>query len=335
MWRLAYNLFVHALFPVFAAFAVTNGKIRKTFFERMFGSTTGELRGAVWIHAASLGEAVIAENLIDFLRPRTPDPFVVTTNTYYARDLLRRKLKDRAEVTSMPFDLPYSVNRFMGNSTFSALILIETEIWPNLIWSAKKRGIPVIIINGRISDRTIGRYRRLSFFLKKVLASVDLVLAQSQEQARRFVSLGMKPARVIETGNLKYYRTLETGTLPKKENMVTFGSIREKEMDEITPVIAGLIKMFPAIRIFIVPREIQLIESIEKQLPGGVKISRYSDVKHNITPENEIVLVDTVGDLVGIYARSAVAFVGGSLAPYGGQNRTSYRKFQGDWRRHY
>ena len=162
------------------------------------------LRGAstdvVWIHAASLGEAVIAENLVGFMRRWVPNPFLITTNTPYTRDLLRKKLGDNVQIRSLPFDLSYSINRFMKSSTFAALLLIETEIWPNLIWIARSRRIPVIVVNGRISDATIGRYRRLAFFLKKVLASVDVVLAQSEEQARRFVSLGIPPAQVHQHG---------------------------------------------------------------------------------------------------------------------------------------
>ncbi|MGD0232744.1 MAG: glycosyltransferase N-terminal domain-containing protein, partial [Syntrophorhabdales bacterium] len=231
-------------------------------------------------------------------------------------------------------------------STFSALLLVETEIWPNLIWTAKQRGIPVIIINGRISDETVGRYRRLSFFLKGILASVDLVLAQSEAQARRFLSLGMPASKVVNAGNLKYYR--EAKNLPAlcpKENIVTFGSIREKELPLLIPVIRALSHDFPHVRLYIAPRELTLITAIERQLPEEFVVTRYSAMKRDracdpdglstrgpddAPPGSEghdpaagghtLVLVDTVGDLVGIYARSLVAFVGGSLAPYGGQN---------------
>lgn len=321
MWKLAYNLVLHAFFPIFAAFATTNRKIRKTFFERVFPPPASDAVGdAIWVHAASLGEAVIAENFINYVAEKTTCPFVITTNTYYTRDLLRKKFQQHVPVFSLPFDLPCSINRFIGTARVRALLLIETEIWPNLIWMAKDRGIPVIIVNGRISDSTIHRYKRLSFFLKSVLTSVDLVLAQSEEQARRFISLGMEPSRVIDTGNLKYYRKVQDAHgRPAKENMVTFGSVREKELVDLMPVIARLKKEFPGIRMFIAPRELRLVDPLERQLVQ-FKVSRYSRIKETGVSDQEIVLVDTVGDLVDIYARSMVAFVGGSLAPYGGQN---------------
>ena len=248
--------------------------------------------------------------------------FIVTTNTYYARDLLRKKFAGSLDVFSLPFDLPYSLTRFIGTSTFAALLLVETEIWPNLIWIARDRHIPVFIINGRISDASLSRYQHLSFFLRGLLSSVDLVLAQSEAQAQRFVSLGMPSARVINTGNLKYYR--EVKDLPAshlKEDIVVFGSIREKELPILIPVMEALREEFPRVAIFVAPRELTLIAAIERELPDSFAVVRYSTVKkEGVKEERVVVLVDTVGDLVALYARSRVAFVGGSLAPYGGQN---------------
>jgi 3-deoxy-D-manno-octulosonic-acid transferase len=322
MWRLIYNLCVWAILPLFAAFSLTRKKIRGNFLERVFPAP---LKGApadiVWIHAASLGEAVIAENLVSYMRGAIPNPFLITTNTYYTRDLLRKKLGDGVKVRSLPFDLSCSINRFMGASTFAALILIETEIWPNLIWIARSRRVPVIVVNGRISDATLGRYRRLAFFLKKVLSSVDVVLAQSEEQARRFVSLGLPPGRVISTGNLKYYRELE-GRLEAtaERHAATFGSIKERELPFIIPVIRGLKRRFPDLCVFVAPREMHLVKAIEEELRKSYRVTRYSAIKGSGPKKGDVVLVDTVGDLVDIYRESGVAFVGGSLAPYGGQN---------------
>ncbi len=161
------------------------------------------------------------------------------------------------------------------------------------------------------------RYKRLSFFLGSVLSAVDCVLAQSEEHARRFISLGISPSRVITTGNLKYYRESEAGSPAAKEHIATFGSIREKEVPAVVSVITRLRDNVPGIRVYIVPRELHLVTMLEDQFKGSV---RYSVVKAGKTAESDIVLVDTVGDLLAIYARSSVAFVGGSLEPYGGQN---------------
>ncbi len=323
MWRLIYNLLIHASLPFFFLFSLTNKKIRKTFHERLLPAPgRGSLKDAIWIHAASVGEAVIAETFINYARPRIDNAFIVTTNTYYARDLLRKKFAGSLDVFSLPFDLPYSLRRFIGTSTFAALLLIETEIWPNLIWIARERHIPVFIVNGRISDATLSRYRHLSFFLRGLFSSVNLVLAQSEEQAQRFVSLGMPSARVINTGNLKYYREeTDLPVSPLKEDIVVFGSIREKELPILIPVMEALREEFPRVAIFVAPRELTLIAAIERELPETFAVVRYSSVKkEGVKDERAVVLVDTVGDLVALYARSLVAFVGGSLAPYGGQN---------------
>lgn len=322
MWRLIYNICIHAILPFFVCFALFKKKIRKNLLERLLPAPGNEAPGdVVWIHAASLGEAVIAENLIGYLRPRISNAFLVTTNTYYTRDLLRKRLGDRVAVRSLPFDLPFSINRFMGTSTFAALILVETEIWPNLIRIAARRGIPVVIVNGRVSDATVGRYRRLSFFLGKVLSSVDLVVAQSKEHAERFVSLGMDRSRVRSTGNLKYYR--ETGApsdVSGRGQTVVFGSIKEKELPFVASAIRGLKERFPDLLVYVAPREMGLVDTVEEELSRSHRVARYSLIKQSGATDGDMVLVDTVGDLMRIYGESRVAFVGGSLAPYGGQN---------------
>jgi len=322
MWKLAYNIGVYCVFPFFALFALTKKKIRKTFLQRFLVSERPEMHDALWVHAASVGEAVIAENFVNYVSSRTGfTHIVITTNTDYTRDLLRKRFDQRAQVFYLPFDLPWSINRFMKQSTFEALILVETEIWPNLVWATHGRGIPVIVMNGRISDRTVKNYRSLSFFLKHVLSSVDLVLAQSQEQAERFISIGMDPSRVVDVGNLKYYRFLDhpPGTASREE-IITFGSIKEKELPIILPIIEPLKKAFPGHAIYLVPRDLSLVNTMEEKLSGGLRVSRYSALKDSSTRAADVVIGDTMGDLMTIYSRSLVAFVGGSLAPYGGQN---------------
>ncbi len=322
MWKLAYNLLIHLVFPLFALIALTSKKMRANFLERLCGRIHPSLEPRLWIHAASIGEAVIAENLVNYLSERGPfSRFLLTTNTYYARDLLRKRFRDRVVVTSMPFDLPCSISRFLKGSTFQGLVLVETELWPNLIWAARKRQIPVIVVNGRISDGTLPHYRRFSFFLKRVLTCLDLVIAQSEEQRKRFCSIGMDPARVTHTGNLKYYRSLDsTSDSPAKEDLITFGSIKEKELPLLLPTIQTLVTSFPGYAVYVVPREITLIDTIEAKLSSHVPVTRFSAVKGGERSAGGVVVVDTVGDLMGIYSRSRLAFVGGSLAPYGGQN---------------
>jgi 3-deoxy-D-manno-octulosonic-acid transferase len=323
MWKIAYNLCFLIALPILGILAIFKTKLRKNLWERLFPEPLNQtLSSGIWIHAASLGEAVIAENIMKYLKNQgTEIPFIISTNTHYTRDLLRKRLGNTQEVRSAPLDFSISIRRFIGTRSLAALVLVETEIWPNLIWMAKKRGIPTIIINGRISDSTVGKYKRLSFFLKTVLRSIDLVLAQSEEHGERFKLLGVEPARVVVTGNLKYVRELtEISTDLCTRRGITFGSIREKELPIIIQVVEALIQQDPDICIYIAPRELHLVSAIEQLIPHTIKTCRYSHLRNSSDKEFRVIVVDTVGDLLSIYSKSKVAFVGGSMAPYGGQN---------------
>jgi 3-deoxy-D-manno-octulosonic-acid transferase len=323
MWKVTYNVLILMVLPFFILYSLTKGKIRKSLAERLFPQPLRkEQRGLFWIHAASVGEAVIAENIVNAMGSGDQaEKFVVTANTYYTRDMLRKKWNGRIPVFSLPFDLPFSVARFMDSAGIRALLIVETEIWPNLIWLAKKKGIPVIIVNGRISDRTVKRYARFSSFMKSVFSSVDLVLAQSEEHKQRFISIGMDPEKVRSTGNLKYCRQAGQGQESRpKGKVITFGSIKEKEMGVVVAVAKRLKQAFPDHRIFVVPRELHLVVPLEQEFVLSFNVMRYSVYKDLPNADPAVVIVDTVGDLLSIYGKSRVAFVGGSLAPYGGQN---------------
>jgi len=235
----------------------------------------------------------------------------------------RQGTRQGRQVAPLPFDLRFSVAMFLNHHRPSAIIIVETEIWPNLIWEAGKRGIPVIVVNGRISDSTFASYRRLSLFMRSALAGIAAVIAQSGEHRQRFVSIGMAPERVYATGNVKYYRPVaedapDNGT---REKIIAIGSIKEKELDEIYKALTLLKTDFPGYRFFMAPREIHLAGTIEKDLSPVFRTARYSRIKEGKEDDGaDVVVVDTVGDLMDIYARSMTAFVGGSLAPYGGQN---------------
>jgi len=327
MWKVIYNLLTLCALPVFMIIGLTNAKMKKNFRDRLFprvkGTTAG---GACMIHGASIGEAIISESVADYLAKNGgPDRFLFTANTSYAEDMLKRKqgVKEGREAASLPFDLRFSVSSFLNHHRPSVIIIVETEIWPNLIWEAGKRGIPVIIVNGRISDSTIATYRRLSVFMRSALHGIDAVIAQSDEHRQRFITIGMAPERVFVTGNIKYYRPLAENAPDNgaREKIITIGSIKEKELDEVYSAVALLKSDLPGYRLFIAPRELHLVVTIEEELAKTFRTARYSRIREEDGETSaDIVVVDTVGDLMGIYAKSMAAFVGGSLAPYGGQN---------------
>jgi 3-deoxy-D-manno-octulosonic-acid transferase len=323
MWKIIYNILAHIALPVFILYGLTRKKIRKNLLERLLVTTKGAVfKDPLWIHAASVGEAAIAENLIRYMRKHTDvQQFIITTNTYYTRDMLRTKYGKEIPVFSLPLDLTYAINHFIDASHFRALVIVETEIWPNLIWQAGKRKIPVIIVNGRISDRTITTYRRLTSILSNVLNHVEHIAAQSEEHRQRFISIGMNPRKITSTGNIKYCRMLEDNrNTTSKGNNITFGSIKEKELEIVLPVITSLINDSRDTLIYIAPRELHLTTIIETELSKFFRVARFSAFKECMQKNTDVVVVDTIGDLVNIYGESSIAFVGGSLAPYGGQN---------------
>jgi 3-deoxy-D-manno-octulosonic-acid transferase len=325
MWKIIYNILSLCALPFLIIIGLANAKMKPNFRRRLIPQRNETFPGAFMIHGASIGEAVIARNIADYMSVNGgPGHFLVTTNTYYADEMLKRG-PGRAydlQCEPLPFDLQFSVARFLDHHKPSAITVVETEIWPNLIWQARKRHIPFMIVNGRISDRTLKTYRRLSVFMRSVFSAVDLVIAQSPEHRERFISIGMAPDRVFVTGNVKYYRQAIENIPERKgeEGSVTFGSVKEKELDEVYSAIALLRKSIPGFRHYIAPRELHLAEIIERDLSKTYSTTRYSKIKHGTDNGADIVIVDTVGDLQAIYGYSNVAFVGGSLAPYGGQN---------------
>ena len=157
--------------------------------------------------------------------------------------------------------------------------------------------------------------------MRRVFEGVDLVLAQSREHMERYVKIGMDRSKVVDAGNMKYYREIREGADDTtKGRAITFGSVKEKEIEIIVPVIKKLKQEFADYLVFIAPRELHLVGLLEEQFAQSFDVMRYSVYRGLPDARPSIVIVDTVGDLLGIYARSAVAFVGGSLAPYGGQN---------------
>ncbi|HPP06503.1 MAG TPA: glycosyltransferase N-terminal domain-containing protein, partial [Syntrophorhabdaceae bacterium] len=323
MWKVAYNTLAYICLPFFVFFSIFKKKLRKSLYEKLFNSTKFHpVKDAVWIHAASIGEAAIAESLIRFMEKQKNLNFqwVITINTYYTRDLLLKRMGENVYVYFLPVDVPYVIKRFIDGSTFKALIIVETEIWPNLIWTVRNYGIPVIILNGRISDKTLSNYKRFSFFLRHVLSDIDTIIAQSEEHRKRFIAIGADSVNTVTTGNIKYYREIPLAPPFTKENALTFGSIKEKELDTVFYVIKKLKENMPDIKIFIAPRELHLSSKIVEELKRDFNMIRYSKIKNKkdsqASFEPDIVVVDTIGDLLHIYSRSKVACVGGSLAPY-------------------
>lgn len=292
-------------------------------------------RRPIWIHAVSVGETIAVKPLISALRLRYPDiPLLLSTMTETGRGLAQ-KITEIDCCLYFPFDYRLATNRLLQKINPLAVIIAETELWPNFIRSAKKLDIPTIIVNGRISDRSFSRYLRLGRFFRPVLADMFALCMQGSEDARRIVAIGANSARVFVTRNLKF--DLLTKTLAADElqtvraafrlvsdcRIITAGSTHSGEEEQILDAFARILAKGHKALLVLVPRHPERAAEVAGLLVRrGFTFLRRSQLKEDspVIAAGEVLLVDTIGELMNLYAVADIVFVGGSLVPCGGHN---------------
>ncbi len=285
----------------------------------------------VWIHAASVGEVQLAATLVRALRTHYPDlPLLVTafTPTGAAR---AATLAPEVTVRALPYDLPGPVRRFLARTEPRLAIVLETELWPTLFETCRRRGIPLLIANARLSERTARRYRRFGALFAPALRTA-VIAARSAEDAERFRSIGADAALTHVTGNLKFDYTLppDLGARARAlraryaegRPLWVAGSTHDGEDSQMLGAHARVRALLPEAVLVLAPRHPQRFESVAAALSAqGVPYVRHS---HSPDPaavaKAAVVLLDTLGELLEFYAAADAAFVGGSLVPIGGHN---------------
>jgi 3-deoxy-D-manno-octulosonic-acid transferase len=285
----------------------------------------------LWVHAVSVGELLAALPLIQGLQRRWPGvEVVISTTTATAAGLARERLTGVTGPFVFPLDLPQAIRRVLDALRPTAFVAMETELWPNLLRILHQRGIPAMVANGRISDRSFRRYRWIRPFLRSVLGTVAAFGMQSLEDARRVLVLGAQPERVVVTGNLKmdvkppeegaerlWERLLGLG----REPVWVVGSTRQGEEEIIADVYRSLRTSHPALVLVLAPRHPERVSEVEAILAArGIPSVRRSALPGQPRPQGAAILVDTVGELASLYSVADVVFIGGSLIPWGGQN---------------
>ncbi len=282
--------------------------------------------GAVWVHAASVGEVQAALRLVDSLRERG-EAVLLSTTSLTGRGVARSA---RPELPSMlaPLDHPWCTARALDRVAPSALILVETELWPSWIRSAARRRIPVLIASGRISDRSLPRYQRLSWLLASTLRRLAAVGARSPEDAERFVALGVEPARVEVTGDLKLEVPAHgeapaadlTRALAEAPYWVAGSTHPGEERAALTAT--GIARAAGhRLTLVVAPRHPEKREQARAALAeAGARCVLRSALPEAPLEDGEVLLLDTLGELAALYTGAAAAFVGGTLAPVGGHN---------------
>jgi len=309
------------------------GKYLATFRERLGRLPEGIPRGgpSVWIHAVSVGEVLAARVLVAPLKQRFPGHrVVVSTTTMTGQAVARASLRGADALFYAPFDWPGPVRRVLAAFEPSLLLLVETELWPNLIHEARRRGARIAVVNGRISDRSYGRYRLARVFLRRVLAEVDLLLMQTAEYARRVAEIGALAERVRVVGNLKY-DALERASVPEglagllgldgRGPLLVAGSTVAGEEEPVLAAFRRVRETWPEARLVIAPRHPERFDEAAARVEAaGFRCARRTRLEDAPWRGAEVLLLDTIGELAGLYAAATVVFVGGSLAPAGGHN---------------
>jgi 3-deoxy-D-manno-octulosonic-acid transferase len=332
--RIIYLCFGLLLAPVTLAFLFWKGLRIAGYWQHVgerYGFGTAVPPGGVWVHAVSVGEVQAAAALVRALQQRHPGlPILVTTFTPTGRDRAHALLGDSVEHRYMPFDLPGVMPRFFRRVRPRLLVIVETELWPNLFHECGRRGVPLVLASARVSPKSVRRYRRLAQFFRDTLAHGIVIGAQSEADAARFVSIGANPRKTHVTGNLKFdysvpadiqgrARELREALGPTRPVWVA-GSTHEGEEEIALAAHARVRRAHPDALLVLVPRKPQRFESVGAQLrrQGARYVTRSSGER--VGADVEVVLVDTLGELVLFYGAGDVAFVGGSLVPVGGHN---------------
>ncbi|HXV62615.1 MAG TPA: 3-deoxy-D-manno-octulosonic acid transferase [Vicinamibacteria bacterium] len=289
-----------------------------------FGGPRANDARSIWIHAVSVGEVVTAAVLLPRVKEAFPQERIVcSVTTVTGRRVAEERLVEADEVFFCPFDLPGLVRRVVRLARPRALLIVETEIWPNLFREARRAGARTMLVNGRISDESFPRYRRLRWFLKRYLRDVDRFLMQSAIYAERIVAMGAPVDRVSTLGSLKFDGTASAKAhvpIEPRRTVLMGGSTLEPEESILLSVFSRLRRANPELLLALAPRHpARFGEVHELARSRGLEVVRRSsgDV---VSRSTDVLLLDTLGELAGLYEQADVVFVGGSLANWGGHN---------------
>jgi len=306
------------------------GKRRPAFAERLARNLPPLPRDGIWLQAVSVGEVEIARRLVGEIRQRAPDlPLVVSATTATGLDLARRTLGDNLPVFACPLDVPGPVGRVLEAARPRAVVLVETELWPEMLHQAARNGVPVAVVNARLSEGSVARYRKVGRLLRPLFEPLALVLARSDADAERFASLGVPTDRISVTGNVKYDLEADRRPLEWAEAVqsavggrpiLVAGSTMDGEEALVIESVKRLGEGGEAPFLILAPRHPERFDTVARLLSDrGLVFARRS--AGEVPREGaDAFLIDTIGELARAYRLATVAFIGGSLVPTGGHN---------------
>ncbi len=289
---------------------------------------------SIWIQAVSVGEVLAVKSLVEELKRKFPYRIVISTTTVTGKKVADRVYKGKAYIVSFPFDMTLSVRRIIDIINPKIFIAVETEFWPNLFYHLHRKKIPIVVLNGRISDEAYSRYRKIKFVTKKIFSLCSYIGVQNDLYLKRFIMLGADSGRITISGNVKFANlSVDKERLkefqekyvhllrPKDKFLFIAASTHNKEEKVILDVYESL-KSKIHLNLLIAPRHPERVKEVEKEVRRrGIVPLRISIVAEdrNIF-DSSVFILDTVGDLFYFYYIADVCFVGGSLFNYGGHN---------------
>ena len=317
------------------------GKHRDGFSERLGRGPANSLESlsgkkVVWLHAVSVGEVTLAMRFLERMRVQIgPAVYLITVTTATAKEVAARLKKNEDVLLYLPVDFKGAVRCFVGSVRPAVLIVFETEIWPNLMRELERARVPVFLVNGRISDKAIGAYRRIRFFFGPVLNLFSGIGAQDERMRKRFIELGAEEKKVQVTGNMKYevYPDAESADFWAQKIKEYFsqedgvclciaGSTHEGEEEILLKIYGSVAAKHPGFKLILAPRHTERVPAILSTARGlGVPAARMTGFEEKkVKANNPVLILDKMGVLSSLYAAADVVFMGGSLVSVGGHN---------------
>ena len=329
MARLLYSLLLTLLLPLILTRLFIKGSSDNRY-RRNIGDRLGQITRPlgtidVWIHAVSVGEVNAAVPLVTaFRKIHSRCRILITTTTPTGLDQVTAHLGDRVAHCYLPFDHPFFIARFLRTISPRLLIIMERELWPNIIHGCHKRSIPVVIANARLSQRSCNRYAYVLPLMRPALAIVSAVAAQTEADRSRLMTLGAHPDHILTTGNIKYDVTVSAKTMDTAQSMrqdwgchrliIVAGSTHEGEEAVLLDIFDPLREHYPGLLLILAPRHPERFDAVFQLVKNrGFNTHRHGDGSTVVPPAAEVHLRDTMGELPLLYAAADIAIVGGSL----------------------
>lgn len=301
--------------------------------------TTGSGGNVLWIHAVSMGEVLAVVPLVKTIHTTFPELTIfISTITDTGREAVEQRLNGIARHCYLPLDWPFAVRRFIQHLRPKSFIVVETELWPNLLKALRAQGVSSALVNGRLSTRSYQRYLWLKGFMQSVLSCFTVCLMQSDRDAQRIIALGANAKQVHHTGNIKFDVELvglhgQQGSLRPAiiglhdgEILLVAGSTHPKEEEALLTCYQEILKTYPHMVLLLAPRHIERSDQLEDTVRTfGFSVTRRSRLDGTQEGSGEqagprVIVLDTRGELAQVYGLAHVAFVGGTFVPVGGHN---------------